>query len=156
MSLKDLPKISMYLIVSEGFSFNNFLPGCLWRISIWLSRRIGLGRIIYLDVCDRFALKDFLPECLWRIYLERFLTWISLKDFPAAFLRSPSSFCSLLVAAILLSNSAQLSGKPTSWKNGLNSLKKSWFCAHSNGRKYISPHILWNTQINDLLTSQKN
>ena len=37
------------------------------------------------------------------------ITWMSLKDLPAAFLRSPSSFCSLLVAAILLCNSVQLS-----------------------------------------------
>ena len=38
-------------------------------------------------------------------------TWMSLKDLPAAFLRSPSSFCSLLVAAILpCYNSYQLSG----------------------------------------------
>ena len=37
---------------------------------------------------------------------------MSLKDLPAAFLRSPSSFCSLLVAAILLCNSVQLSENP--------------------------------------------
>ena len=65
-------------------------------------------------------------------------TWMSLKDLPAAFLRSPSSFCSLLVAAILLF--CLLKGQ-TLWKSKTVSSKNNMQQSKRRQRCFTQHHV---------------
>ena len=66
------------------------------------------------------------------------ITWMSLKDLPAAFLRSPSSFCSLLVAAILLF--CLLKGQ-TLWKSKTVSSKNNMQQSKRRQRCFTQHHV---------------